>query len=232
MSRISDQIRAYVDDPDVAIHYGAWGVLRPDQRRLIRNLCDTCDMYEKVADSALMEREELKKAYANYEETTGLKQAKQEVAREIFEEVEKLLYIGLVEHANCIDAYVEKGYVELKKKYVTDTNDSHKVSSKEIAKLIGDNYTMSRDLKMAVKLIEDWQDEFGKLKDAKIIEGLQPIEAITSVHMLTLEKYKDTNGNKVSSGEICVVCGEHVPEGRQICSMCETGKEFFKKRKE
>lgn len=37
---------------------------------------------------------------------------------------------------------------------------------------------------------------------------------------------------KVSSGDICVVCGEHVPEGRQICSMCETGKEFFKKRKE
>lgn len=36
---------------------------------------------------------------------------------------------------------------------------------------------------------------------------------------------------KVSSGDICVVCGEHVPEGRQICSMCETGKEFRKKRK-
>ena len=161
MSRISDQIRAYVDDPDVAIHYGAWGALRPDQRRLIRNLCDTCDMYEKVADSALMEREELKKAYANYEETTGLKQAKQEVAREIFEEIEKLLYIGIVEHVNCIDTYVKKGYVELKKKYVPDTDD----------------------------------------------------------------------GTKVSSGDICVVCGEHVPEGRQICSMCETAQEFWRKRK-
>lgn len=43
----------------------------------------------------------------------------------------------------------------------------------------------------------------------------------------------DTNvPTKVSSGDICVVCGEHVPEGRQICSMCETGKEFFKKRRE
>ena len=28
---------------------------------------------------------------------------------------------------------------------------------------------------------------------------------------------------KVSSHDICVVCGEHVPEGRQICTMCETG---------
>ena len=42
----------------------------------------------------------------------------------------------------------------------------------------------------------------------------------------------DTNvGVKVSSSEICVVCGEHVPEGRQICSMCETGREFLNKKK-
>ncbi len=40
-----------------------------------------------------------------------------------------------------------------------------------------------------------------------------------------------TDGNKVSSGDICVVCGEHVPEGRQICTMCEIGQELLKKRK-
>lgn len=231
MSRISDQIRAYVNDPDVSEHYGAWGALRPDQRRLIRNLCDTCDMYEKVADSALMEREELKKAYANYEETTGLKQAKQEVIDKFVSRLKERLYAVPTVYNSHLGRMIDDVAKDMKGD--KDTNDGDKVFSKEIAKLIGDNYTMSRDLKMAVKLIEDWQDEFGKLKDAKIIEGLQPIEAITSVHMLTLEKYKDTNApTKVSSGDICVVCGEHVPEGRQICSMCETGKEFFKKRKE
>ena len=43
---------------------------------------------------------------------------------------------------------------------------------------------------------------------------------------------EDTNvPTKVSSSEICVVCGEHVPEGRQICSMCETGQEFLNNKK-
>ena len=50
MSRIADKIRAYVNDYSVAKHYGEWGILRPDQRRLIRELCDTCDMFEKTAD--------------------------------------------------------------------------------------------------------------------------------------------------------------------------------------
>ena len=40
------------------------------------------------------------------------------------------------------------------------------------------------------------------------------------------------NETKVSSHEICVACGEHVPEGRQICSMCRTGQEFLNKKKE
>lgn len=43
--------------------------------------------------------------------------AKAEVAREIFEEIEKLLRIGVVEHLDCLNAYVKKGYTELKKKY-------------------------------------------------------------------------------------------------------------------
>ncbi len=174
-----------------------------------------------------------------------------EVAREIFEEVNKIRLKEihkcetLREQENEVSQrkYWEGGYnslrqlsywlAALKKKYVPDTNVGNITAAEAIAKLIFDNYTMSRDLKTAVKLIEGWQEEFGKLKDAKIIEGLQPIEAITSVHMLTLEKYKDTNApTKVSSGEICVICGESVPEGRQVCGMCETGQEFLKKRKE
>ena len=50
MSRIADQIRAYVNDHDVSNHYGEWGILRRDQRRLIRRLCDTCDAFERAAD--------------------------------------------------------------------------------------------------------------------------------------------------------------------------------------
>lgn len=50
MSKIADRVRAYVNDPDVADHYGEWGILRRDQRLLIRKLCNTCDMFERVAD--------------------------------------------------------------------------------------------------------------------------------------------------------------------------------------
>lgn len=50
MSRIATRIRGYVNGPPVSEHYGEWGALRPDQRRQIRELCDTCDMFEKAAD--------------------------------------------------------------------------------------------------------------------------------------------------------------------------------------
>lgn len=50
MSKIADRIRSYVNDQDVADHYGEWGILRRDQRRLIRELCDTCDAFERTAD--------------------------------------------------------------------------------------------------------------------------------------------------------------------------------------
>ena len=51
MSQISDIIRKRVEDPDVTPgHYGSWGILRRDQRRDIRALCDACDMYERTAD--------------------------------------------------------------------------------------------------------------------------------------------------------------------------------------
>ena len=41
-----------------------------------------------------------------------------------------------------------------------------------------------------------------------------------------------TEGTKVSPHEICVACGDQVPEGRQVCHKCETGQEFLNKRKE
>ena len=61
MSKISNQIREYVNDPDVAVHYGAWGILPKQQRRLIRKLCDTCDSFEIAADKFGMENIILRK---------------------------------------------------------------------------------------------------------------------------------------------------------------------------
>ena len=60
MSRIADKIRAYVNDYSVSEHYGEWGILRPDQRRQIRELCDTCDMFEKTADEFAHKQNQLK----------------------------------------------------------------------------------------------------------------------------------------------------------------------------
>ena len=49
------------------------------------------DNYKKWYFQAVVEIGELRQAYANYEETTGLKQARADTAREIFEEIEKIL---------------------------------------------------------------------------------------------------------------------------------------------
>ena len=50
MSEISTRIRKLVDDPTVSEIYGAWGILQPIQRNQIRQLCDTCDAFEKALD--------------------------------------------------------------------------------------------------------------------------------------------------------------------------------------
>ena len=42
----------------------------------------------------------------------------------------------------------------------------------------------------------------------------------------------DNVPTKVKSGDICVICGEPVPEGRQVCKMCEVGQAFLDKKKE
>lgn len=64
------------------------------------------------------EVEELKKAYANYEETTGLKQAKTEVAREIFEEIERLMENNEVYFRQTDE--MQEEFAELKKKYTEE----------------------------------------------------------------------------------------------------------------
>lgn len=56
MSKISERIRSYVNDPSVADEYGEWGALRPDQRKQIRELCDLCDKFEQTADALLQSR--------------------------------------------------------------------------------------------------------------------------------------------------------------------------------
>ena len=59
--KLSHRIRGYVDDPESTgrLYYGEWGALRPDQRRLIRKLCDECDAFEKDADNIAMQYEDL-----------------------------------------------------------------------------------------------------------------------------------------------------------------------------
>lgn len=60
MSEISSKVREFVNDYSVSGHYGTWGILRADQRQTIRKLCDTCDMFEEIADKLHIENKRLK----------------------------------------------------------------------------------------------------------------------------------------------------------------------------
>ena len=60
MSEISSKVREFANDYSVSGHYGAWGILRADQRQTIRKLCDTCDMFEEIADKLHIENKRLK----------------------------------------------------------------------------------------------------------------------------------------------------------------------------
>ena len=53
MNRISNIIREFVADPEVSGRYGNWGALNKVQRRMIRRLCDACDVFEETADTAV-----------------------------------------------------------------------------------------------------------------------------------------------------------------------------------
>ena len=100
---------------------------KPQRSKFIQGrFCSNCGRPLKAELTRLYvpksEVEELKKAYAIYEETTGLKQAKQEVAREIFEEIEKFLEVALMNgHIEtpilCIGFNT---FFELKKKYTEE----------------------------------------------------------------------------------------------------------------
>lgn len=45
MARLTDNVREGLRDM-----FGEWAILRADQRRKIRELCDLCDMFENTAD--------------------------------------------------------------------------------------------------------------------------------------------------------------------------------------
>ena len=118
MSETSTRIREYVNDLSVADYFGAWGALRPDQRRQIRELCDLCDMFEQTADKLNEDIERLQKAISEYEETSGLKQAKQDVAKRLLGEIEtNIKHLRKYQYCNAPLAYVFHILDEQKKKY-------------------------------------------------------------------------------------------------------------------
>ena len=81
---------------------------------------------------------------------------------------------------------------------------------------------------LAREIIEEVEN---LLRSNKIYSGFVDLKKKYSKRYFK-EDGEDTNvPTKVSSSDICVVCGEHVPEGRQICSMCETGQELLNKKK-
>lgn len=51
MSRIADNIRKYISCHQFGDgHYGEWGILTFKQRELIKELIETCNMFERTAD--------------------------------------------------------------------------------------------------------------------------------------------------------------------------------------
>lgn len=66
MSKLTYQIREYISSPQVDgnEHYGKWGALRKDQRLLIADLCEYCDLQEKYADTFFKETQSLKRQLA------------------------------------------------------------------------------------------------------------------------------------------------------------------------
>lgn len=66
MSRISDRIKKYISCPQFGNeHYGEWGILTLEQRRLIKELVETCDMFEETADYFAKENKDLKHRLSN-----------------------------------------------------------------------------------------------------------------------------------------------------------------------
>jgi hypothetical protein len=114
MSKISDHIRACVDDTSVSDHYGEWGILNPRQRILIRNLCDVCDMYEKTADLAVAERAANVAGFIEQ-----IAKIKRDTAKEILNEfAEDVKLVFYKEFDEIIPSIMADKIDELKKEYL------------------------------------------------------------------------------------------------------------------
>ena len=93
--------------------------LNKELDNLAEELSDLIVEKDKLFDEVVR----LRTVLDEYEETSGLKQAKAEVAREIFEEIDKILksspteIMGRAYYYKCI---VDEDFAELKKKYTED----------------------------------------------------------------------------------------------------------------
>ena len=112
MIGLSEKIRGYVSDPSVGANYGAWGALRPDQRKQIRELCDLCDLYEHAAIGKHEEIVRLEKMLAKKCDMC-VERERAKIATEIFEDIKKL-YHHSIDGCAVFDM---ADFAELKKKY-------------------------------------------------------------------------------------------------------------------
>lgn len=134
MIRLSKQIRAYVDDPESTgrLYYGEWGALRPDQRRLIRKLCDECDAFERDADhiaeqyeaklrekDAEIERLTKERDLANAEREANVKGFTEELQNTIdrYKGVIRILEQDIATRDKLIESKVEAAYPEFMRDY-------------------------------------------------------------------------------------------------------------------
>lgn len=81
-------------------------------------------------------------------------------------------------------------------------------------------------IKSNVRAIDERQEKYNIYEDDFIHRCYGKIDALRGIDgFITELKEKfvtDTNvGNKTSSADRCIVCGDHVPEGRQVCPKCE-----------
>lgn len=66
MSKISNKIKKYISCPQFGNeNYGEWGILTLEQRKLIKELAETCDMFEETADALAKENKELEHRLSN-----------------------------------------------------------------------------------------------------------------------------------------------------------------------
>ena len=127
----------------------------------------------------------------------------------------------------------EEAYKGLSELYHTDTDalvEARRKTEVEVAREIFEEietlFGAATEVTIIAQVIET--SEYKALKKKYIPDtndgDITAAEAIANFHEAVHEYYTDNNH--------CVVCGESVPEGRQVCGMCETGQEFLKKRKE